>query len=107
MNVGNVIGTISPGPMGDLTFGKVIAWVFAVFFVVIAMFALYHALMGAFNWVSANGEEKKLATARQTIVNAMMGLAMSVALLALWFVLTGPILKIFSDSGMVTLPTIR
>lgn len=103
----SVFGTISPGPMGDLTFGKIIAWVFAIFFVGIAMFALYYLLMGAFNWVSSAGDEKKLAGARQTIMNAMIGVVLAVVLLAGWFVLTGPILHIFSESGQVNLPTIN
>lgn len=101
------IGTIDPGPMGDLTFGKIIAWMFAIFFVGIAMFALYELFMGAFNWVASAGDEKKLATARQTIMNAVIGLILSVVLITGWYVLTGSILKIFSPSGGVTLPQIN
>ncbi len=58
--VGDVIGTINPGPFGELNFSGILSWGVSLFFFGMGMIALIMLLQGALNWVTSGGEEKKL-----------------------------------------------
>ena len=104
--VGSVIGTIAPGPFGNLNFSDVASWGVAIFFFFIAMVSLLMLLLGALNWISSGGEEKKLGEARNRITSAVIGLAVAVAVLIGWFFVVGPILGVFKN-GLIIIPTVQ
>ena len=106
IGVGQVIGTINPGPMGGLSFPGVISWLMSLFFFCIGMFSLYQVLLGGFNWVASGGDEKKLTDAKTSITNALIGVLVSVVLFVGWNFVVGPILGIFKN-GLIVLPTIN
>lgn len=106
MGTSQVIGTIQPGPFGDLNFSDVASWGVQLFFFLIGMVALVMFLQGALNWVTSGGDEKKLADARKRLTSAGIGLVIAVVLFVLWNVIVGPILGIFKN-GQITVPTIQ
>ncbi len=102
----DVIGTIAPGPFGELNFSGILSWGVQLFFFGIGMFALIMLLLGAFNWVTSGGEEKKLADARKRITAAAIGLIMSILIFVIWTFVVGPILGIYKN-GLINIPTIN
>lgn len=104
--VKQVIGTINPGPMGNLNFSGVVSWGISLFFIGAAMFAFFQLLMGALDWVASGGEEKKLEGARSRMTSAGIGLALTIIVFVGWNFLVGPILGVFKD-GQIQLPTIN
>lgn len=104
--VGSVIGTIAPGPFGNLNFSDIASWGVGLFFFFIGMVSFGMLLIGALNWISSGGEEKKLGEARNRITSAVIGLAIAVAVLIGWFFVVGPILGIFKN-GQINIPTVQ
>jgi hypothetical protein len=102
----DVIGTIAPGPFGELNFSDILSWGVQLFFFGIGMFALIMLLLGAFNWVTSGGEEKKLADARKRITASAIGLVMSILIFVIWTFVVGPILGIYKN-GLINIPTIN
>lgn len=106
MGVSSVMGTIAPGPFGNLSFSGVASWAASLFFFLIGMAAFVYLLQGAFSWVTSGGEEKKLGEARKRITSAAIGLIMAIVLFAGWNFIVGPILGIFKN-GLIVVPTIQ
>lgn len=104
--VNDVIGTIAPGPFGELNFSGIASWGVQLFFVAIGMVALVFLLQGAFEWISSGGEEKKIGSARNRITSAALGLAIAVVLFIGWTFLVGPLLGVFKN-GLINIPTIN
>jgi hypothetical protein len=104
--VGDVIGTINPGPMGNLTFTGVVSWAVSLIFFVAGMFALVQLVLGGLDWVGSGGEEKKLESARKRIMAAAIGIIMTIVVFAGWYFVVGPILGIFKN-GLIQLPTVN
>ncbi len=104
--VNDVIGTIAPGPFGELNFSGIASWGVQLFFVAIGMVALVFLLQGAFEWISSGGEEKKIGSARNRITSAALGLAIAVVLFIGWTFLVGPLLGVFKN-GLINIPTIQ
>ncbi len=44
-------------------------------YIVAIVIVLFFIILGAFNWITSGGEKEKVAKARGTIVNALIGLA--------------------------------
>lgn len=104
--VSDVMGTIAPGPFGDLNFSGIASWGISLFFFVVGFAAFVMLLQGALNWVTSGGEEKKLGEARKRITSAAIGLIMAIVLFTIWTMLVGPILGIFKN-GLIIVPTIQ
>ncbi len=104
--VGSVIGTIAPGPFGNLNFSGIVSWGVAIFFFFIAMICFVMLLLGALNWITSGGEEKKLGEARNRMTAAVIGLVVAIGVLIGWFFVVGPILGVFKD-GLIVIPTIQ
>ncbi len=64
--------------------GNIIGWASALFLFVIILVCLFFMIYGGIRWIMSNGEEKNVEGARNTIVNAAIGLA--IAFLAYFFV---------------------
>jgi hypothetical protein len=106
VGVNDVVGTINPGPMGNLNFSGVFSWAVSLFFFGAGMFALFQLFLGAFEWISSGGEEKKLGDSRKKIMSATIGLVMCIVIFVLWNFVVGPILGIFKN-GQLQLPTVN
>ncbi|MEI6326650.1 MAG: hypothetical protein WCO78_00855 [Candidatus Roizmanbacteria bacterium] len=106
-----VWGKIDPPKYADISFGDFLKWGLQVFFVVLALFALYNMLMGAFGWVSSNGVEEKIQAARDQIMHALIGLILAIFVLVIWGVLASNMLGIVqttsSGQWLLCLPTIN
>lgn len=80
------IGIIGPkttsgyNPSSDVvgTTTKVLSNVIAIITVVAGLTFIYYFMVGAINWITAGGEAQKATTARVTILNALVGLAITV-----------------------------
>jgi len=102
----DVMGTIAPGPFGELNFSGILSWGVSLFFFGVGMIAFVMLLQGALNWVTSGGEEKKLAEARKRITAAAIGLIMSILIFVIWTFIVGPILGIYKN-GLIVIPTIN
>jgi hypothetical protein len=65
------------------TLGDLIGNLVRIIFFIAGLLALFMLLLGAFEWVSSGGDEKKLTSARGKIVNAVIGLVVMVAVMTL------------------------
>ena len=104
--VSQVMGTIAPGPFGELNFSGILSWGVQLFFFGVGMIAFVMLLQGALNWVTSGGEEKKLADARKRITAAAIGLIMSILIFVIWTFIVGTILGIYKN-GLINIPTIN
>jgi hypothetical protein len=102
----DVIGTIAPGPFGELNFSGILSWGVSLFFFGVGMIAFIMLLQGALNWVTSGGDEKKLGDARKRITAAAIGLIMSILIFVIWTFIVGPILGIYKN-GLINIPTIN
>ena len=81
-----------PGPLGGNSAGGVAdaerGYTFALYFVYIwnslnavgAMLVIYFFILGAFDWLTSAGEKGKLESARNKMVNAVIGIIILVSL---------------------------
>jgi len=69
------------------TLGDLIGNAIRLIFFVAGLYALILLLLGAFEWISSGGDEKKLESARNKIMNAIIGLVVMVAVLTLVIIL--------------------
>jgi hypothetical protein len=69
------------------TLGDLIGNAIRLIFFIAGLYALVLMLLGAFEWVSSGGDDKKLTSARGKIMNAVIGLVVMVAILTLVIVL--------------------
>lgn len=106
--INEIFGTVAPPVSGLPTdpqegIVKIISFGIRVFILVAAMTMLTYLLWGAFDWIVSEGEKEKIAKAQNKITNAVIGLLLVFAMLALYNLVTSDILKIFPNWG-ITLP---
>lgn len=104
--VNQVMGTIAPGPFGELNFSGILSWGVQLFFFGVGMITFVMLLQGALSWVTSGGEEKKLGEARKRITSAAIGLIMSILIFVIWTFIVGPILGIYKN-GLIIIPTVN
>lgn len=66
----------STGVAGDLT--KIISNVLAIITIIAGLSFVYFFMVGAINWITAGGEAQKAQAARTMIMNALIGLMITV-----------------------------
>lgn len=66
----------STGVAGDLT--KIISNLLALMTIIAGLSFIYYFMVGAINWITAGGEAQKAQTARTMIMNALIGLMITV-----------------------------
>jgi len=95
----DVIGKIDAPVNNDLykgevnaSLGKLISTGIQIFFFVAAIAALIYMLLGAFDWISSNGEKEKLLKAQNKIQSAVIGLLLIVFVLVVFNVIMGTVL---------------
>lgn len=107
-DVNQIFGTVAPPVSGlptDPQEGvvKIVGFGIRVFILIAAFTMLVYLLWGAFDWIVSGGEKEKIAKAQNKITNAVIGLFLIFAMLALYNLVTSNILKIFPNWG-ITLP---
>ena len=65
------------------TFGELLSSMIRFFFVIAGLAALFYLLWGALSWVTSGGNEEAVGAARGKILNALIGVIMIVAVLAI------------------------
>ena len=96
----DVIGTIKPPVDNDLYtnadvnvgIGKLISTSIQFFIFVAALAALLYMMLGAFDWVTSNGEKERLTKAQNKIQSAAIGLILVVVVLVVFNVIMGTVL---------------
>ncbi len=78
-------GTIQGIPQLELT--AILSFAVKLFFTIAALVALYHLIMGAFQWISSGGDKDAIGEARNKIQAAVVGLVMIVAILSIAYTL--------------------
>jgi hypothetical protein len=99
INTSKVIGTINspvadPLYTGDVndSLGKLISTGIQLFFFVAALATLLYMMLGAFEWITSNGEKEKLTKAQNKIQSAAIGLVLIVVVLVVFNVIMGTVL---------------
>lgn len=117
INTSGIIGTINPpvddplytNPDVNVGLAGVISTGIQLFLFVAGLATLLYMMLGAFDWITSNGEKEKLAKAQQKIQSAAIGLVLLVVVLVVFNVLMGTILggKFGIQDGLkFSLPTI-
>lgn len=99
VDTSNVIGTIN-SPVNDPLYtgnvnasvGKLIGTGIQLFFFVAGLATLLYMLLGAFEWITSNGEKEKLTKAQNKIQSAAIGLVLVVVVLVVFNVIMGTVL---------------
>ena len=104
-NVNDIFGNLNPPP-GSESFANPVAGLSTVMIVGIRMalivggfFVLFYLLWGALDWITSNGEEEKLKSARLKMTNAVIGIIIMVAALGIFLVITTDVLGIIKRDG--------
>lgn len=114
--IGEVFGTPvkPPGPsFTNPLEGISRVMVFGLRFTIIIAFilALIYLLWGATDWIISNGEEEKLAKARQKMTNAALGIVILVAVIGIFVVISDDVLGIIQKDSQgnwqFSLPTLK
>ncbi len=79
-------------------FGKFIAFGINLFVVVAGMFLLIYMMWGAFDWIISGGEKERIQKAQSKITNALIGIILVFAVIVVFNVFAGNILKIIKPS---------
>lgn len=66
---------ISPPPQGFKSIGSFITNLFTFAFAIAVLIVLVMLIWGAFEWISSGGDKEHVASARNRIINALVGLA--------------------------------
>jgi magnesium-transporting ATPase (P-type) len=104
---------MNPGGSGTAQQGlaNMIAFGIKVFILIAGLALLLYLLWGAFDWITSGGEKEKIAKAQNKITNAVIGIILVFAVLMVFNLLAGDILKIIvpnsSGGGFeIKLPTL-
>lgn len=116
--VEEIFGNISPPPAmsfgGDnpaLGLSNLISFGIRLFIIVAGMFLLLYLLWGAFDWITSGGEKEKITKAQNKITNALIGMVLIFAILAIFNVFAGNMLGIIevgpNGEWSFKLPTLK
>ncbi len=76
------VSTINPG-FTIPNFGDVLTFIIRTFFVVAGLIAMLYLLLGAFSWITSGGNKESVDKARDKIMNALIGVILIFAVLAI------------------------
>lgn len=117
-DINDIFGNISPPEamnFGEdnpaLGLGKLISFGIRLFIIVAGMFLLLYLLLGAFDWITSNGEKEKITKAQNKITNALIGMFLVFIALVVFNLLAGDMLGIIevgpNGEWSFKLPTLR
>lgn len=100
---------VDPGALGFYipTFSELLTFLIRFFFVLAGLAALFFMLWGALSWVTSGGDKDAVSDARNKIVQAIVGVLLIVAVLAVIWSLENIVFQrtiCFGLSCPVTLP---
>ena len=70
-------------PLVGLTVGKIVSGAISLTMLVVALVFFFVLILGGIKWVTSEGDEKKVASARAQITNGLIGLAIVFAAFAI------------------------
>ena len=110
-NIKEIFGKINPPISGlptepQVGINKIVGFLIRSFLIIAALASLVYLLWGAYDWIISGGEKEKIAKAQNKITNAVIGLLLTVAMLALFNLVAGDILKIIPGWSIV-LPQLK
>lgn len=110
-DINEVFGRIEPPISGLPTepqegINKIVSFGIQTFLIVAAIAALIYLFGGAYDWITSGGEKEKISKAQNKITNAVIGLLLSVSMLAIFNLIAGDILHIIPNWSIV-LPQLR
>ena len=71
------------GVLTNLTVGKIVSGAISLTMLAVALIFFFILVLGGINWVTSEGDEKKVASARAQITNGLIGLAIVFAAFAI------------------------
>lgn len=93
-DINEVIGKISPpvgglgqNPVSDL--GSLLSLLLRIFFIIAGIFVLIYLFIGAFEVITSGGDKEKLSKAQNKITNAIVGIVLIVAAVAVFGIIAG------------------
>lgn len=75
-------GLIDKNPSGAGGLGIFFSNLVALFYVIAAIVLIFMLLWGAFDWITSEGDKEKVASARNKIINALIGIMLFAAAFA-------------------------
>lgn len=93
-NIQQVFGSVTPPPQFTPDISRFIGWGVNIFFLIMGLLTLYFFLMGAFDWLTSAGDEKKIGDARSKITNSALAMVLAIVLYVVWRFLVGDLLGI-------------
>ncbi len=77
--------TVAPVQVGFTipNFGDVLTFVIRIFFIIGGLIAMLYLLLGAFAWITSGGNKEAVDKARDKIMNAIIGVILIFAVLAI------------------------
>ena len=91
--------------LSNLTVGGIVSGAISLVLILVALVFFFILVIGGLKWITSGGDEKKVATARAQITNALIGL---VIVFAAWAImkLIGTVFGI-DIVGTLTIPTFQ
>jgi hypothetical protein len=74
-NINLVSKTSNFSNLQNLTISGIVSGAISLIMLVVALVFFFILIIGGFKWVTSEGDEKKVGTARAQITNALIGLA--------------------------------
>jgi len=110
-DIKNIFGNISPPIQGlpaqpEEGLAKIVSFGIRTFLLISALAMLFYLLWGGYDWITSGGDKEKLAKARSKITNAVIGMVITISLLAVYNLIVSDILKIFPSWG-IRLPRLQ
>lgn len=84
--------------------GSVLGKTVNLFIIFSAFVTLFIIFLGAFDWISSDGDKEKILKAQKRITGALFGLFIVLSVWTVWTLLTGGVLGIFErgpDGGII------
>lgn len=72
--------------------GSILGFIIQIVFLVAGLATLLYLLMGAFDWITSEGQKEKLEKAQKKIMNAVIGLLLIVVAFTLFSFFMGTVL---------------
>ncbi|OGK16244.1 hypothetical protein A2774_04640 [Candidatus Roizmanbacteria bacterium RIFCSPHIGHO2_01_FULL_39_12c] len=95
----DIFGTIAPPTGAPTDLGNFTGGAIRIFIIVAGFALLIYLFWGAFDWITSGGDKEKLTKAQNKITQAIIGMILVVAALAIFQVIAGDVLHIIDTSG--------
>lgn len=112
--LGNIFGNVAPPGSQALQdpgagFSKLLGSGIQLVFTIAGLMLLFYLFYGAFLYITSNGEDEKVAKARNTMTYAVIGIVLLIVGLGLFILIAGNILHVVDLNGggfILKIPTV-